>query len=204
MQQSILFFFLLFSTLTHAQNVSDLFKSMPSNLLPGVSEGNKTMLLVDTGMTAVPYAFGEIEKMVLSDDYLQLKTSDAGSTQIKLLPLSSDSVVVCVIKTVCAGVCDSYLSFYTTDWVKLDNNAFLPNVSAEIFFNSSPKKKENNKYAVSLPDIYPISATFSDQGTDLTLKFHYKDRLTAQQIEEIKPLLKSDSVTLTWNNTSFR
>lgn len=204
MQQSILFFFLLFSTLTHAQNVSDLFKSMPSNLLPGASEGNKTMLLVDTGMTAVPYAFGEIEKMVLSDDYLQLKTSDAGSTQIKLLPLSSDSVVVCVIKTVCAGVCDSYLSFYTTDWVKLDNNAFLPNVSAEIFFNSSPKKKENNKYAVSLPDIYPISATFSDQGTDLTLKFHYKDRLTAQQIEEIKPLLKSDSVTLTWNNTSFR
>jgi hypothetical protein len=204
MRKSIFFFFLFFSTFTHAQTVGDLFKSMPAELLPGVSEGNKTMLLVDTGKTAVPYPLGEIQKVAQSDDYLQIKTSDIGTTQLKLLPVSGDSVIVCLIKTVCGSVCDSHLSFYTTDWKKLESEAFLPEVSAEIFFNSSPKKPENDKYAVSLPDIYPISAAFNEEGTDLTLIFHYKDRLTKEQIEEFEPLLKSDSVVLTWNNASFR
>lgn len=204
MWKSIFFFFLFFSTITYAQTVGDLFKSIPVELLPGVSEGNKTMLLVDTGKTTVPYPLGEIQKVAQSDDYLQIKTSDIGTTQLKLLPVSGDSVIVCLIKTVCGDVCDSNLSFYTTGWKKLNSEAFLPEFSAEIFFNSSPKMPENDKYAVSLPDIYPISAAFNEKGTDLTLMFHYKDRLTKEQIEELKPLLKSDSVVLTWNNASFR
>lgn len=204
MRKSIFFFLLFFSTITHAQTVGDLFKSMPAELLPGVSEGNKTMLLVDSGRSSVPYPLGEIQKVIQSEDYLQIKTSDIGTTQLKLLPVSDDSLIVCLIKTVCGDVCDSRLSFYTTDWKKLNSEVFLPEVSAEIFFNSSLKKQENDKYAVSLPDIYPISAAFNEKGTDLTLVFHYKDRLTKEQIEELKPLLKSDTVVLTWNNASFR
>ena len=204
MKQFILLFLLMISSAVFSQTVGDLFKSMPAELLPGVSEGNKTMLLVDTGKTAVPYPLGEIQKVAQSDDYLQIKTSDIGTTQLKLLPMGNDSVIVCLIKTVCGGVCDSHLSFYTTDWKKLNSEAFLPDVSAEIFFNSSRKKSENDKYAVSLPDIYPISAAFNEKGTDLTLIFHYKERLTEAQIEELKPLLKSDSVILTWDNASFR
>ncbi|MEN6588076.1 MAG: DUF3256 family protein [Proteiniphilum sp.] len=204
MRKSFFFFLLFFSAITHAQTVGDLFKSMPAELLPGVSEGNKTMLLVDSGRTAVPYPLGEIQKVSQSDDYLQIKTSDIGTTQLKLLQMGNDSVIVCLIKTVCGDVCDSHLSFYTSDWKKLNSEAFLPDVSAEIFFNSSRKMSENDKYAVSLPDIYPISAAFNEKGTDLTLMFHYKDRLTEAQIEELKPLLKSDSVVLTWDNASFR
>jgi hypothetical protein len=204
MRKLIFFFLMLLPTLIHAQTVGDLFKSMPADLLPGVSEGNKTMLLVDSGRTAVPYPLGEIQKVSQSDDYLQIKTSDIGTTQLKLLQMGNDSVIVCLIKTVCGDVCDSHLSFYTSDWKKLNSEAFLPDVSAEIFFNSSRKMSENDKYAVSLPDIYPISAAFNEKGTDLTLMFHYKDRLTEAQIEELKPLLKSDSVVLTWDNASFR
>lgn len=204
MQRNILFLFIFFTMYGYGQTIGDLFRSMPSGLLPGVSEDNKTMLLVDTGKTVVPYAMGEVHKIRQSNDFLQIRTSAVGTTQLKMLPVAADSVIVCLIKTVCGDICDSNITFYTTNWEILQKEQFLPVVSAENFFDSSKKERENYKYAVSLPDIYPISATFSDQGTDLTLKFHYKDRLTAQQIEEIKPLLKSDSVTLTWNNTSFR
>jgi len=195
---------MFFPTLIHAQTVGDLFKSMPADLLAGVSEGNKTMLLLDTVNSTVPYPLGEIQKVSQSDDYLKIKTSDFGTTQLKLLPVSDDSVIVCLVRTVCAGVCDSQLSFYTSDWKELGRESFLPEISEEFFFNSSPKKPENDKYAVYLPDIYPISAAFNEKGTDLTLTFHYKERLTKEQIEELKPLLKSDSVVLTWNNASFR
>ncbi|WP_298653497.1 DUF3256 family protein [uncultured Proteiniphilum sp.] len=196
--------FLLISLLAEGQNIGDLFKSMPSELLPGVSEGNKTMLLVDSGETTVPYALGEIKKLRQSNDYLEIKTSDIGTTQWKLLPIEKDSTIICVIKTVCANACDSHISFYTTNWEKIDNNTFLPEISQEIFFDSSKKEMENYKYGVSLQHIYPISAAFSESGSDLTLTFNYKPLLTEDQIAEIKPFLKSDTIVLKWENVSFR
>ncbi len=204
MHHLILLFFLSLSTIVEAQQVGDLFKAMPPELLPGVSEGNKTMLLVDSGKTTVPYPLGEIVKEAYGNDYLRLQTSKIGTLQLKLLPVSEDSVVVCLIKTVCGNVCDSHISFYTSEWKKLDKEAFLPTISAEIFLNSSQKKSKNDKYAVSLPDIYPISATFNETGTDLTLTFHYKERLAEEQIQQLEPLLKGDSLVLTWKNGSFR
>ncbi len=204
MHHLILLFFLSLSNIVEAQQVGDLFKAMPPELLPGVSEGNKTMLLVDSGKTTVPYPLGEIVKEAYGNDYLRLQTSKIGTLQLKLLPVSEDSVVVCLIKTVCGNVCDSHISFYTSEWKKLDKEAFLPTISAEIFLNSSQKKSKNDKYAVSLPDIYPISATFNETGTDLTLTFHYKERLSEEQIQQLEPLLKGDSVVLTWKNGSFR
>jgi len=204
MKQYILFFFLFFSLSGYGQTIGSLFQSMPADILPGVSEDNKTMLLVDTGKTTVPYAFGEISKIRQRSDYLEIRSSDIGTTQLKLLPVSQDSVIVCVIKSVCGDVCDSNISFYTTDWRKLEKSTFLPAISAEIFFDSSKKETENYKYAVSLPDIYPISAAFGDTGNDLTLTFNYKRRLSDDWIAEIKPFLKGDSVILKWDNHSFK
>lgn len=204
MRNFIWIFFLSVSLLAEGQNIGDLFKSMPSELLPGVSEGNKTMLLVDSGKTTVPYALGEIKKLEQSSDYLKIKTSDAGTTQLKLLPVAKDSSIVCIIKTVCAEACDSHISFYTTEWKKIENNTFLPEISSEIFFDSSKKEMENYKYAVSLHHIYPISAAFSENGSDLTLTFNYKTLLTDDQAAEIKPFLKSDIVALKWENALFR
>ena len=204
MRNLILVFFLSTSLLAEGQNIGDLFKAMPAALLPGVSEGNKTMLLVDSGETSIPYVLGEIKKLKQSNDYLEIKTSDIGTTQLKLLPLDNDSSIVCVIKTVCANACDSHISFYTTKWKKIEESDFLPEISKEIFFDSSKKEMENYKYAVSLHHIYPISAVFSESGSDLTLTFNYKPLLTDDQIAEIKPFLKSDTVTLRWEDASFK
>jgi len=203
-KQYILFFFMFFSLTGNGQTIGSLFQSMPADILPGVSEGNKTMLLVDTGKTTVPYVFGEISKISQSNDYLLIRTSDIGTTQLKLLPVAQDSVIVCVIKTVCGDVCDSHISFYTTDWRKLEQNTFLPSISAENFFDSSKKETENYKYAVSLPDIYPISAAFGNSGNDLMLTFNYKQQLPDDLIAEIKPFLKGDSIILKWDNNSFK
>lgn len=204
MKTILISFLFMLSLSTSGQTVSDLFKSMPTDLLPGVSEGNKTLLLVDTGQTSVPYVLGEISKIAHSDDFLYIRTSDVGDIQLKLLPLSNDSLIVCLIQTVCTDVCDSRINFFTTEWKKLDPQRYLTQFTAEIFFNSSQKNSDNYKYAVSLPDIYPISAMFSDNNSDLTLRFNYRERLTDDQIAEIQPYLKSDSVILTWKNATFR
>ena len=197
-------FLLLLSMTATGQTIADLFRSMPSELLPGVSEANKTMLLVDSGKTSVPYALGEIGKIAQSNDFVHIRTSDAGDLQLKVLPLSSDSLIVSVIQTVCAGVCDSRIYFFTTNWEELDQELFLPVLSKEIFFNSSKKDSDNYKYAVSLPDIFPISARFGKTGTDLTLELHYRERLTDDQTEEITPFLVGDTLLVKWENGTFR
>lgn len=197
-------FLLLLSMTATGQTIADLFRSMPSELLPGVSEANKTMLLVDSGKTSVPYALGEIGKIAQSNDFVHIRTSDAGDLQLKVLPLSSDSLIVSVIQTVCAGVCDSRIYFFTTNWEELDQELFLPVLSKEIFFNSSKKDSDNYKYAVSLPDIFPISARFGKTGTDLTLELHYRERLTDDQIVEITPFLVGDTLLVKWENGTFR
>ncbi|MBF6629328.1 MAG: DUF3256 family protein [Proteiniphilum sp.] len=204
MQRNILFIFLFLSLCSYGQTIGDLFRSMPSGLLPGVSENNKTMLLVDTGKTVVPYAMGEVQKLRQSNDFLQIRTSAVGTTQLKMLPVAEDSVIVCLIKTVCGDICDSNITFYTTDWEILQKKQFMPLVAAENFFDSSQKEANNYKYALSLPDIYPISAEFSDGSSDLTLRFNYREYLNDDQIAEIQPYLKSDSIILKWNNATFR
>lgn len=191
-----------------AQNIEDLFISIPMELLPGLSEGNKTLLLVDTAETSVPYMLGEIRKVKQSSNYIKIETSDIGNTQLKLLPVSQDSVIISIIKTVCGGVdtnmCDSEISFYSTEWKKLDSETFLGEISAEIFFDSSHKGSENFKYALSLPDISPISAEFNENSNDLVLIFNYKEHLTDNQIASITPFLKSNSITMSWENSTYR
>ena len=203
MKRKITIFLLLLSISASGQTAADLFRSMPSEMLPGVSEANKTMLLVDSGNTSVPYALGEIRKIAESSDYLHLRSSNVADLQLKLLPLSGDSLIVSVIQTVCAGVCDSRISFFTTNWEKLDQELFLPVLSKEIFFKSSKKNSDNYKYAVSLPDIFPISARFGKTGSDLTLRLHSRERLTDDQTEEIKPFLVSDTLLFKWKNGTF-
>lgn len=204
MKKTLLFLFLSVSLLTQAQNIGELFKKMPAELFPGVSEANKTMLLVDSGITSVPYALGEIKKLEQSHNYLKLQTSEVGTTQLKLLPITPHSAVICFVRTVCESACDSHITFYTTEWQMIEENSFLPVISEDLFFDSSKKGMENYKYTVSLHHIFPISAAFRGNDNDLLLTFNYKSLLSDDQIAEMTPFLKSDTALLHWENAHFK
>ena len=60
MKKIFIAFFIFISTLAFSQKIDDVFKTMPNNIVPGLSDGNRTMLLVDTGKTIIPYPLGEI------------------------------------------------------------------------------------------------------------------------------------------------
>src|SRR5690554_1249719 len=83
MKKYILSLFLYTSLAIQSQTIGDIFKFMPENMLPGVSEGNKTMLIVDSTNTTVPYIFGEIKKVSHNSNYLKIETSEIGTLQLK-------------------------------------------------------------------------------------------------------------------------
>ena len=204
MKKILITSFILISVVAFPQKIDNFFKTMPNFILPGLSESNKTMLLVDTGKTVIPYPLGEIEKLAYSPSFLKIKTSETGTTQIKLLPLINNTHIICVIKTVCAKACDSNIRFYSTDWKELDANTLLSNISAESFFDSSKKDSNNYKFALSLPDIYPVSAEFENGSDSLTLKLDLENYLSDEQLAEIRPFIKNETITLNWNNISFK
>lgn len=204
MKKIVTVLFIFIAASAFPQKIDDVFKTMPNSILPGLSDGNRTMLLVDTGKTVIPYSLGEIEKLAYAPDFLKIKTSGIGSTQLKLLPLINDTQIICVIRTVCGKACDSNIRFYSTDWKELEAKTLLSHISAASFFDSSKKDSNNYKFALSLPDIYPVSAEFENGSDSLTLKLDLENYLSDEQLAEIRPFIKNETITLNWNNISFK
>ena len=114
--------------------MNELFKTMPNEYLPAFSEANKTMLLVDSSLSVIPYPLGEIERLEYSDTFLSLKTSDVGTMQIKILPLINKTQVIALIKTVCSSnVCDSDIRFFTNEWEEIQKSSMIPVISPNKF-----------------------------------------------------------------------
>ena len=88
----ILLFSILLSLSANAQNINSVFVSMPDSLSPLLTKVNRQDFadFLSSGMKAVvKNRFGgQSEMLKLTDDYLKLKTTEASSEEMKLLPLN--------------------------------------------------------------------------------------------------------------------
>lgn len=199
----ILFFLISISLLSSGQTMNELFKSMPSEYLPAFSEANKTMLLVDSSLSVIPYALGEIVRLDYTDTFLSLKTSEVGTMQIKILPLVNKTKIIALIKTVCSSVCNSDIRFFTDEWEEVEKSSLLPEIPYHIFFDSTKLNTPEFKWAVSKIDMYPLQFQFKDGGSDLQVKLDINNHLSAQDSITIKPYLIKETIDLSWNKSAF-
>ncbi len=204
MKQYILL--LLFSCITFlgfGQTIDKVFQTMPEELLPAFSEANKTMLLVDSSLSVIPYPLGEIERLDYSDTFLSLRTSKVGTMQIKLLSLVNNTKIVALINTVCSKVCDSDVRFFTEEWEEIDKNNLLPTLPPNIFFDKTKLETPEFKWAVSHIDIYPLNFQFTKGSDDLEVKLDIAKHLSEQDLKKITPFLDKESINLSWNKSTF-
>ena len=203
MKRYILFLFCCIAFSNYGQSIDDVFKTMPEEFIPAFTEYNKTMLLVDTSLSVIPYPLGKIKKLEYSSTSLSVKTSDVGTLQIKLLPLVNNTQIISVIKTVCGDVCDSSIRFFTDKWVEIDKNSLLPNIEPSIFFDSSKLNTLDFKVAASHINISPLSFQFDKESNDLTVKFEFAKLLSSEDLKKIEPFVDKESVVLSWNKSTF-
>ena len=198
---------LLLSGITYfssAQTMNELFKSMPSEYLPAFSEANKTMLLVDSSLSVIPYALGEIERLEYSDTFLSIRTSKVGSMQIKILPLVNKTQVIALIKTACSGsVCDSNIRFFTNEWEEIEKSSLMPTIAPSLFFDETKMDSLGFEWAVSKIDIFPLQFKFKNGSNNLQVVFDISNHLSAQDMAKIKPYLAKETIDLQWNNSTF-
>ncbi len=188
---------------SYGQKMDEVFKTMPGEFLPAFSEADRTMLLVDSSLSVIPYALGEIERLAYSDTFLSIKTSEVGTMQIKILPLVNNTQIIALIKTVCTGVCDSDIRFFTSEWKEIDKSSLLPIIPPDIFIDQKEINTPEFKWAVSQIDIFPLQFQFKNGSNDLQVKFDIVNHLSSQDSVKIAPYLITENIDLMWNKSTF-
>ena len=204
MKQLMLSLFLLFAFVSApAQCITDALADMPENIIPTLTEENKRALLEDSTITIVKTLLGEITRVELRNDYIKLRTSAVGSTQIQLLNNEQGENLICVIQTVCAPACNSDIVLYNSNWELIKDIELLPELTSESFVTPLPK---GDPYIVAhtlLPDICPISAQFNEDGM-LVLQLDIDNYLSGEMLKEFNNTFEKRDLVLQWNGHTFR
>ncbi|SHF59631.1 DUF3256 family protein [Dysgonomonas macrotermitis] len=205
-----LLIFSLFPVLK-AQNIASAVVSMPDNMLIGVTLDQKKELAVELpdSLNKEVYIINAVGDSVVrldySDDYIALKTSDAGILQIKLLPLVNNSSIIGVITTVCGQICDSRIDFYTTSWEPLDRDSLFPKVGRDWFFKKDiDQTSQDYLNAAAVVDMTPIKMAFSAKDKNVTAEYQLQSYLAQDDYKAVEPYLLDKPKVFEWNKFVYK
>jgi hypothetical protein len=192
-----------------AQDMKDIILTMPESIIYGLEASDKNLLasgLDDTTRMVVNRGrLGQIIRQGVSPDFISLKSSDAGTTEIKLLPLVNESQIICVIKTVCANICDSQIQFYTTRWVPIAQADLFPKVDKEWFLKPGiDKDSQEFRNAYAALDMSPVRMELLPADTSLKVYFGIDKYLNKEDYKKIEPFLIDNPRIFYWDKSSYK
>lgn len=192
------------------EEINQVILSLPNKIIQGLEQSQKD-LLISTGaadtaaVTISTDLFPNMRRIAITDNYVSLQTSDAGNTQIKLLPLVNNSKIICVVKTVCGGICDSNIHFYTTDWKQIEGSDLFPEVNIDWFIKEDADRNSDSfKNAIAALDLTPVKISLSGTDDTATLEYDIKRYLSTDDYKMLEPFLKTEPKVLNWDKVSFK
>lgn len=212
MKKLVLSLFSLFVSLAVVKaqdNLTSVFYALPDAVISGLSVEMKDKLIAnptDTAEVAVMTdIYDSIKRLAITDDYIMLQTSPVGTIQIKLLPLINESKIICVIHTVCAGVCDSHISFYTTKWTPIAQTDLFPAKNIGWFIKSdADKDSQEYKNALSALDMNPMKYTMSAKDSSISVEYDIKGYLSEDDYKKLAPFLTGEPKVFAWDKISYK
>lgn len=204
---SILVSFFLFMEV-NAQTIKDVILTMPDDVIFGLSIDQKKALCAGSAKDSVKVESalnGEITRFDMSDNYVNLQTSDVGTTQIKILPLINDTKILCVVKTICATACDSHIQFYTMDWKLLPEQNLLPKRTFDWFIKEDADHQSDDfKEAMKAVDMNPMIFDLSPNDYSLSVETDIANYISSEDYDNLNPFLKKDATVFVWDKISFK
>ena len=204
----VILFACLLSLYSFAQNMFSVFSEMPKDLIILVDsiQRQDLMNLYKNGSPAkVEDKLYEIVTLSsFNDDYLELHSGNS-SMQIALLTLINDSKVICLIQTVCAPICDSKLSFYTSEWKVLNTDDFIQPVETSWFLKDDVDK--NNQefiHAIKSLDMNLMQYSFNSETLSLSQTYTTPLYLSKEDNEKVEPFLKNEPKVFEWKKMGFK
>ena len=189
-----------------AQQAKDCFINMPDSLLPLLTAVNRADCIDFLGSkmkAEVTNRFGSKSEMTgLSADYIRIKMTDSSSWQMKLLPASDSTRVICVVATACAPTCDSAIRFYSTDWKELPSPDFLTSPTIKNFISTPDTVGYSVQDAIQRIDLLLMDASLSPTDNSLTFTFNTPEYIGTEIADKLKPYLHSPLVYV-WERGKF-
>ncbi len=189
MRKAFIAISLLFTLGSSAQaTMSHVFKTMPENIVPYISENNRLDLVdfVASNMKAVVNNLldGKTELTKLTDSEASLKLNESVKIELRLLnvsqPIDSANQIICMIHTFNNGEIGSQISFYTIGWRKLATSDYI-SLPDEVFV--ADFEFQNNNPILVLTFNYPFDKPASDDQKELSkalIKYNW-DKITFKQ-----------------------
>lgn len=219
MKQLSLFLLIVLSSLSvRAQQplMRDVFAAMPDSVLPMVSKNNRLDCIdfIENQMEArVRNVLGEYVTLeAMTKDYLRFRTSSAALLEMKLLPTSDSTAVLCLVHTAQLGgegsalrLEDSIIRFLNPDWTELSKQETIdfnvPDVEAFVKTAAPDSLRADFEQAKrSLAAFHPVRMAFSSDDAVLTLTLQTA-LLSMEEKRAVEGRLQS--VVRRWNGTRF-
>ncbi len=198
-------------------SMREVFIAMPDSVLPTVTKNNRLDCVdfIENNIEAkVRNVFDEYVTLeVLTADYARFRTSTSSLLELKLLPTSDTTSVLCIVTTAQLGeennalrLEDSNIRFANADWSPLSADALLIDKQAfakiDDFLGVQPEEAiPGYEQALrSLADFHPVRIALSPVDTSLTLTLQ-TGQLSKEEREAVSRCLQP--VKLMWNGQRF-
>lgn len=209
----VIFAIMLLGTICcSAQTAKDLFRAMPDSILPLLSANSRadcTDFMESKMKAEVVNKFKEKSLMTdMTADYIALNLSESSTWQMKVLPMTDGSKIVCVINTTMGPTADSDIDFYTDKWMLLDRKDFIKLPAIDDFFKAPTTTDENDSTYIKYRQIRPqadmllMKAMLGKTENTLTFTFTTPDYLSKEAAKDIKSFVR-ETIKYTWDNHSF-
>lgn len=208
-----LFLYITLATSMHAQEARHAFVNMPDSILPVLTPINRADCIdfLDSNMRAlVKNRFDQESEMTrLTSDYIAMRLSPRHHFEMKLLPVTDSTNVICAIQTVCSNACDSHIRFYSTEWKPLDSKDFitLP-VQTDFAPDTIPTQVADTlstswETLCAEADILLMHASLADSTSVLTFQYTTPEYMGKESAAQYLPLLKQTAIRYEWTNGKF-
>lgn len=191
------------------QDINQVFQNMPRDIVYGLNPDlNKDLLErpKDTTVFVGTMIYEKVKRLNLNSEYISLKTSDVGTTEIKLLPLINNSKIICVVQTVNSTVSDSKISFYTDKWKPIVNDELFPERNIEWFIKPDvDKTSEKYRHAMTaLQMMTPMKISLSPDEATAIVDFDPESFLSTEDYKIVEPFLTKVPKILEWDKVRFK
>ncbi len=171
-----------------AKDMADYLFVIPNAVLPQI-ELNRLKDMVDMKKAnqtakATNILGGYSELSDLTDDYARLVVSENMTLEFKqfIIPNNVEpDTIICAIRTTCAPLCDSDVSFFTSDWKVInDGIKFSKPAVADFLKPEVLQDPDRTSLATRSIDLPLVEISFSDKSAD-------KPFIASQQWVEVLP-----------------
>ncbi len=195
----------VFTAASAQRKMADFIITMPDSVVPYLNKVKRTEMVDFYGMGVKAETFNLLSEGTVLDSltasYAHITLNESSRMQLALLAAEQGDTLLCMVRTLLGEAPESVVSFYGSDWRKLDGNRYLDAVDP-VSLLARPDTMDIERYEGLLRLIDPmmVQAVFSPD--DCSLSFSLSTPLvTRKEREQLKSILLQRKVK--WNHQRF-